>query len=216
MALVTAAAAMLMPASAAFAGGAAKAREQARIASVPSGHALRVDGRFGPDLAARVRERLDRQPDTRVLLVSSPGGLRWQALQLAELVNARGITVRIAGRCASACALLWAAADAREMTAGSRLGLHRSRLGTPWPLPSVVRELIVAWNDRKTERVLRSAGFPEPVIEQRSRTPPTAMSWFAAAELLLQGVPFTLHGPSQPMDTSAAALPRAERPETAG
>lgn len=174
---------------------AAGAAGQARIESMPSARVLRVDGRFGPDLAARVRERLDRHPDTRVLLVSSPGGVRWQALKLAHLVNERGIAVRATGSCASACALLWAAADARELAAGARLGLHRSRLPTSLPLPSAVRRLIVAWNDRKTERVLRAAGFPEHMIEQRSHTPPTAMSWFAPAELELQGVPFTLRDP---------------------
>lgn len=168
---------------------------QAVIAAVPEAGALRVSGRIGPQLASRVRDWLDRHPDTRVLLVRSPGGVRWQALQLAELVNERGITVRAVERCASACALLWAAADAREMAAGSRLGLHRSRLPTSLPLPSVLRGLIVAYNDRKTERVLRAAGFPERLIEQRSQTAPTAMSWFDTEQLHREGVPFTLHEP---------------------
>lgn len=166
---------------------------QAAIAAVPGEHAIRVSGRFGPQLESQVRDWLDRYPDTRVLVVQSPGGMRWQALQLAELLNARGITVRVDGRCASACALLWAAADSREMEPGSRLGLHSSRLPAPLPLPVAVRQWIVAYNDRETDRVLRDAGFPEQVIEQGSRTPPTSMSWFDAADLQAGDVPFVLH-----------------------
>ena len=139
-----------------------------------------------------MRDWLSRYPDTRVLVVQSPGGMRWQALELADLLNARGITVRVDGRCASACALLWAAADSREMEVGSRLGLHSSRLPTPLPLPATVRQWIAAFNDRRTDRVLRDAGFPERVIEQGSRTPPTSMSWFDSADLRAGDVPFVL------------------------
>ncbi|MBW3550290.1 MAG: hypothetical protein KY442_05520 [Proteobacteria bacterium] len=165
---------------------------QAAIAPVPTEQTLRVTGRFGPHLESRLLDWLNRYPDTRVLAVRSPGGMRWQALQVAELVNARGITVRIEGRCASACALLWAAAHSREMDVGASLGLHGSRLPMPLPLPAAVRGWIIGYNDRQTDRVLRGAGFPERMIEQGRHTPPSTMSWFDAAELRLGGVPFVL------------------------
>ena len=181
-------------AGAALASGTSRAAGEAVIAPVADEPALRVSGRFGEDLESQLRAWLGRYPQTQVLVVRSPGGLRWQALEVAELVNARGITVRIEGRCASACALLWAAADSREMTFDSRLGLHGSRLPAWLPLPAGVRGWIVAYNDRQTNRVLRAAGFPQRLIEQGHRTPPTAMSWYDAAELQLGGVPFVLRG----------------------
>lgn len=181
-------------AGAALASGTPPAAIEAVIAPDPGEHALRVSGRFGGDLESQLRAWLDRYPRTQVLVVSSPGGLRWQALKVAALVNARGITVRIEGRCASACALLWAAADSREMTFDSRLGLHGSRLPAWLPLPAGVHDWIVAYNDRQTDRVLREAGFPQRLIQQGQRTPPTAMSWYDAAELQLGGVPFVLRG----------------------
>lgn len=166
----------------------------ARIRALPSQHALVVDGRIGHAFEPDLRAWLRHYPDTRVVLMHSPGGLRWPALQVAELLNARGITLRVADSCASACALLWAAVDSREMAPGARLGLHRSHLPDPLPLPGFVKRGISAWNDRQTDRILRDAGFSPRLIARRDRTPPTAMSWFDAADLRHEGVPFRVRG----------------------
>jgi hypothetical protein len=187
------------------------ARAAAVIAPLPAEHALLVTGPIGDDFEARIRASLARYPDTSVLVVQSPGGVRYQALKVAELVNARGLTVRIAGRCASACALLWAAADSREMTLDSKLGLHGSRLTVPLPLPDAIREQIVARNDRQTDDVLRGAGFPQSIIAEGGRTPPTSMSWFGPLELKYGGVPFTLRDRgSQPVAASGVAQVAAD------
>lgn len=168
------------------------ARRGAAIAPLASGQALLATGPIGPGFAPRLRELLDAYPESNVLIVRGPGGMRHQALEAAELVNERGLTVRVAGRCASACALLWAAAKSREMTPGSRLGLHASRLTLPVPLPGLLTRRIVARNDRQTDAVLRRAGFPAHIIAEGGRTPPTSMSWFDPLELQHGGVPFTL------------------------
>jgi hypothetical protein len=192
-------------AAAAAAGMPGPARADAVIAPLPGEHALLVAGPIGDDFEARIRSALARYPDTGVIVVQSPGGVRYQALKAAELINARGVTVRIAGRCASACALLWAAAQSREMTPDSRLGLHGSRLAVPLPLPGAIEAQIVARNDRQTDEVLRSAGFPQRIIAEGGRTPPTAMSWFDPLELKHGGVPFTLRDRALPA-TAASAL----------
>lgn len=166
--------------------------------------AVRVDGPIGPRFESQLRTTLDAHPDARRVIVQSPGGMRRQALRAAELLNGRGLPVRISGRCASACALLWAAVDAREMTAGSRLGLHRSKLVGPLVFPDAIAKQINAHNDRETDAVLRGAGFPERVVALGSATPSTSMSWFAADELKREGVPFVLHDPSRAPATGMA------------
>jgi hypothetical protein len=196
----------LLATGAAIAGGTSEpARPGMSITPLPAEHALLVTGPIGADFEASVRASLERHPETSVLVMRSPGGVRHQALKVADLVNERGLTVRIDGRCASACALLWAAAQSREMTAASKLGLHDSRLDAPLPLPSAVEARINARNDRQTDEVLRSAGFPAAIIAEGGRTPPTSMSWFDPLTLKRGGVPFTLRDRATPARAGATA-----------
>lgn len=203
------------------AGGAQPARDYPTDAVIDYDavqQAVRVRGPIGPRFESHLRAALDAHPDAQRVIVRSPGGMRRQALRAARLINARGVPLRISGRCASACALLWAAADAREMTSGSRLGLHRSTLVGPLVFPDAVASQINAHNDRETDAVLRQAGFPERVVAQGSATPPTSMSWFAADELQREGVPFVMldrapagglaSAQSGPTADAAAALQR--------
>ena len=192
-ALVAATAALVLAAGGANAAGVVDAELPATaIETVPAEHALRISGLIGARFEADLRRALDGHPDVRRLIVTGPGGMRAQALRVAELANARGLTVRIAGRCASACALLWAAAKSREMTFDSGVGLHRSALDPSLALPDAVRESLMARNDRQTDDVLRQAGFPERVIAAGAATPATSMSWFSPYELRTGGVPFQL------------------------
>lgn len=190
------AAVLLLPTAALAAGAATPSRaypSDATVEYVATEQAVRVRGPIGPRFEPQLRAMLDAHPDAQRVVVQSPGGMRRQALRAAALLNERGLPVRIAGRCASACALLWAAVDVREMTAGSRLGLHRSKLVGPLVFPDAIAQQINAHNDRETDEVLRKAGFPERVVAAGSATPPSSMSWFAADELRREGVPFVLH-----------------------
>jgi len=159
---------------------------------LPYEQAIRVEGAIGPRFDTDVRAVLEANPDARHIVITSPGGMRAPAMRVAELANARGLTVRISGRCASACALLWAAAQRREMTYDGGLGLHRSGLDASLGLPDALRRKIMARNDRQTDDVLRRAGFPERVIAVGAATPADSMSWFSPYELQTGGVPFVL------------------------
>ncbi|HZH42714.1 MAG TPA: hypothetical protein VEY50_01330, partial [Lysobacter sp.] len=175
----------------------------------PDGEVLHVGGVIGPRFEADIRKALRRHRGTRALVIDSPGGLRAQAFKVARLVNARGLTVRVERRCASACVLLWAQARSREMAPGARLGLHRSSLETALPIPAALRAELMRRNDRDTDAVLRQAGFPERIVALGAATPPTTMHWFAADELQREGVPFALleagPSPAQPIAANAAA-----------
>lgn len=166
--------------------------QNATIEPIPGEAALRVSGPVGWSFEADVRDGLRQYPQTRVLLIDGPGGLRGQALRVAELANERGLVVRVDGRCASACALLWAAAERREMTFDSGIGLHKSALDPTLPLPDSMRAKIMARNDRQTDDVLRHAHFPDRIISVGATTPASSMSWFSPYELKTGGVPFVL------------------------
>jgi len=177
--------------------------ENATVTPLPGKEALRVEGVIGPDFERSIRRALRRHPHLHRIVITSPGGMRAQAMRVGELANRRGMTVRAEGRCASACVLLWATAASREMTAGSRIGLHRSNLEGTLPIPEAMRAQLIRRNDRETDAVLLNAGFPARVVEAGAATPPTTMAWFRADDLA--GVRFELLE-----STSTAALATAE------
>jgi len=172
-----------------LAAGSARAAEF-EITPVPAEEALQVTGRIGPRFAASVQAALDAYPGTRVLIVHSRGGLLHEARKVAALLNARGIAIRADGRCASACAVLWAATDAREMTADARLGLHRSTWHAPLPAP------LRAWSEKRSDRanvrVFLDAGFSPELAARAAQTPSSGMYWIGALELKREHVAFVL------------------------
>ena len=176
-------------ACAVLAAGAARAADY-EIQPVPSEHALRVTGRIGPRFAASVRGAIAMYPDTRVLIVRSRGGLLHEARAAAAVLNAHAIAIRVDGGCASACAVLWAATDVREMTVDSRLGLHRSRW--PVPLPALLRAWAEKRSDRANVQVFLDAGFSPELAQRAARTPSSSMFWIGALELKREQVQFVL------------------------
>ena len=168
------------------------AEENAVVTAAPEGDVLRISGVIGSKFEPDIRNALQKYPSIRRIDVASPGGLRAQAMRVGSLINKRGLTVRVEGRCASACVLLWATANSREMTADSRIGLHRSTLDPDLPIPDAVRQQLIERNDRETDEVLRKAGFSSRVVRMGAQTPPTTMTWFTPGELQVEGVPFRL------------------------
>lgn len=160
------------------------------ITPVPDSHALRVTGSIEARFSDRVQAALAAHPGTRVLIVRSRGGLLHEARELAAVLNARGIAVRAEGRCASACAVLWAATNVREMAPGAQLGLHRSKWAVRLPAP------LRAWAERRSDRAnvrtFLRAGFSPELAWQAARTPSSSMYWVDAPELEREQVAFVL------------------------
>lgn len=185
-----------------------------------SARELVVEGVIGPQFESDVRSALQREPKIRRMVVRSPGGLRAPAMRVGDYANRRGVTVRVEGRCASACVLLWATANSREMTAESRIGLHRSSLDQALPIPESMREQLMRRNDQETDEVLRRAGFPTRVVQLGAATPPTTMAWFTALELKVEGVPFILldrsgAGTASAIDNAGITVAGTARPASA-
>ena len=174
----------------AFGTAGATGQRNASVRYVPSQAAILIVGPFGEGLAAEVRHLLRVNPDARLVIVASNGGMRAQAIEVAKMLNERKITTRIFGRCASACALLWASTERREMTEASSLGLHKSHLAGL--LPQAIEKRIARANDNEDAAALRAAGFPTRLISARDATSADEVTWFSASELKRDGVQFTL------------------------
>lgn len=168
----------------------ARAAKPLEITPVPDANALRVSGSIEAGFSDRVQAALAAQPGVRVLIVHSRGGLLSEARKLAAVLNARRIAIRAEGRCASACAVLWAATDARQLTADARLGLHRSKWSVA--LPARIRAWWERRSDRANVRTFIAAGFPPALASRAAQTPSSSMYWVDARELQRERVEFAL------------------------
>ncbi len=81
------------------------------------------------DIAATDVDRFQELSSTRnsaVVLLRSGGGMMAPAIQMGEMIRAKGYTTIVKDYCASACALIWLAGSKRFMTATARIGLHQA------------------------------------------------------------------------------------------
>jgi hypothetical protein len=170
--------------------GPAQAREPLRITLAPDGQALEVRGSIEAGYADRVQAALAEHPEANMLIVRSRGGVLHEARKLAAVLNARGITLRAEGRCASACAVMWAATQRRELASDAKLGLHRSKWTVHLPAP--VRAWAERRSDRANVRTFLKAGFSPALAWRAAQTPSSSMYWVDAGQLQDEQVEFAL------------------------
>ena len=169
------------------------------IRAVPEVGLVLAIGRIDEGFAARLDRTLAQDPRLRVLEIESTGGHVAPAHEAIEMVNRRSVTVRVRGTCASACALLWAGADSRELGPKAKIGLHawRPSRSVSKPMEGFGRW----WTRRRAEEIFRAAGFPEQIIRTGLDTPPSQISWSSAGELRAAGVRFRAIPKSRPQNS---------------
>lgn len=145
-----------------------------------------VDAHFSERLARLV----DQNPQVRTIEIDSPGGFSDEAYRAAETLNRQGISVRVRGRCASACVYLWAATNVRSLREGALLGVHAARpVRQP---PGFLRGAVKRHNEALERQALANAGFTSALIERMRAVPHDEMLWLTPAELRSAGVKFEI------------------------
>lgn len=162
----------------------------ALIRIVPNRDLMLVIGHLNHGFADQLAQELDRNHAVKVIEIESSGGISSEAHNAARLLNQRQITIRVRGRCSSACALLWAGTDRREILGKGQLGLHNTRPGKR--PPKLLEQVIRARNERMYVEPLKHAGFSDSMIARARATPPESMLWLSAADLKRDGVRFKL------------------------
>ena len=151
-----------------------------------------VFGQIVPGFEEELRQAIARHPRLKRVSIESLGGQSLEAKRTAELLNERGITIRVAGNCASACAFLWAASDRRELMPKARIGLHA---GLPVRhAPGPLEDIVSIARHKISNDMLRHAGFPDALILKGNQTPHDSILWLTPSELSSNGVKFTLVG----------------------
>jgi hypothetical protein len=165
-----------------------------------------VIGTIDRAFSARLETALDSSESLRTVQIESGGGLESQAYQATRLLNSRGITVSVIGRCASACALLWAGAEKRELRRGGLIGLHASR--PAHQLPGVLQAYARERRVQLATGALRHAGFPEQLITRGLSVPHESVLWLGVDELRAAGVQFVPTERKSPVNSSKPKSPR--------
>lgn len=92
------------------------------------GRFLVASGEVGNDLGA-FRQALDDHRIDTVVFVNSPGGDLWTGMRIGRLIADRGLATVVAGRCLSACAIMFVGGRERRFADAFRntpayLGIH--------------------------------------------------------------------------------------------
>jgi len=149
-----------------------------------------VTGWIDPQFESRLAALLAHNPQVTVVEIESPGGLASQAYKAAGTLNRRGIELRVRGRCASACSLLWSSAAKRSLVEGALIGLHSGQLTSDFP--RALQRVARRHHERRIGEVLAGAGFPPRLIAEGLATPRASMLWLSTEQLARGGVRFTL------------------------
>ncbi|TXK59044.1 hypothetical protein [Alkalisalibacterium limincola] len=147
-------------------------------------------GPIDAGFSERLRAALDSNAAATSLEVESLGGLSEEAYAAANLLNDRGIGIRVRGRCASACALMWASAEQRILFEGARIGFHAGRPSRD--PPAILRGAVQRHSSRLAAVAMAKAGFDDEMIERAANTPHESMLWLEVAEAKAAGAVFEL------------------------
>ncbi len=120
------------------------------------GTALFIRGEIAAGLGAAVDQALLARPDLRTVFLDSPGGDVGEALRVADVIEAHGLSTVVRRQCASACTALFVAGRERRLLPLGRLGFHACRYAILWYWPCSSREqerrMVAAGIDRRFGR----------------------------------------------------------------
>jgi hypothetical protein len=137
------------------------------IRIMPGGEAVEVSGSFSWAVPQNLTAALASAPRVRTVRLDSPGGYIQPALQVAEIIRARGLDTYVPRMCASACTVVFLAGKDRFLAPDARLGFHQAH--APGVAP--------AYFDALLRATYQKAGVPDGFIDHVLRTPPQSI-WF--------------------------------------
>jgi len=161
--------------------------------------AVVVKGTIGATTPKDFEAVLEAHPDTRLVLLDSPGGWVHGANEIAKAVNAKALTARVQGDCASACVAIWAASPAREMTPKSEIGLHRAAALVRLPdglsqIAAIPLQVLMRIGGSGYTHWLRYAGFSDAALSRMREVSPDEIWLLGADDLRAAGVKVAVVG----------------------
>jgi ATP-dependent protease ClpP protease subunit len=147
---------------------------------------IRLSGALERGSAVRFKEVLSAAPDARLVDVSGPGGLIYEARWISRMIEQRGLDTMVSTECHSACVDIFAAGTRRLMYTSAIVGLHSARSFTG----GVAEDANRAFNQR-----LYKIGVEPRFLLVGSDTPPDDIWINSARKAYLAGLATEVVGP---------------------
>lgn len=167
---------------------------QLRVLS--SGTVLELSGSFSWALPQNLEAVLAGAPGVRIVRLESPGGLVLPALQVATIIQQRGLDTYVGRLCASACTVAFLGGHQRWLASDARLGFHQAHAS------GVSADEASAFLQAAYEKF----AVPPPFVAHVLRTPPIEL-WYPTQQEL-RAVHYTTGDPP----ASAISLGRSPLP----
>lgn len=174
-----------------------------RVFSEYDNRTLLLDGQIVPGTFLAVKEQLDEFPEVQFFALNSPGGSVVEGLNIARLVEERGITTLVTEghNCFSSCSFIFLAGSARYVR-GGQLGVHQF---TGSGDEAIAQELVAEIYD-----TLLEFGISSQVMSRMFRTPSDQIYVFTEEELIT----FEINRHTKPVTPSAVTEQGSDQERT--
>lgn len=148
-----------------------------------------VIGNIEENFTKRLRDHLNANPSRKTIVLTSDGGLVYEAATAADLIRARGLNTQIENNegCLSACSILWLAGKVRYMSEGGRLGLHSPALSDAELYHRMPVSELRAMFDFARSVMIKHGATPAMIVIMES-TPPASMTFLSRSQLAELGI----------------------------
>jgi hypothetical protein len=128
-------------------------------------------------------QELSSPLNNAIVLLRSGGGKMAPAIQIGEVVKAKGYTTVVNDLCASSCALIWLAGSKRFMTPTAHIGLHQAYNGTG-QADGLGNAILGSY--------LTRVGLSYSAIAYATQARPDEMKWLTVDDAKRLGIPVIL------------------------
>ena len=154
-----------------------------QIRVLSDGAVIEVSGSFSWALPQNLEAVLSSAPNARVVRLESPGGHLLPAMQIATIIQQRGLDTYVGRLCASACTIAFLGGRRRWLAPDARLGFHDA-IAPGFPADQATALL---------RSIYEKFAVPAPFIARVIRTPHTTV-WYPDQDQL-RAVHFTTGAP---------------------
>ena len=168
---------------------------QLRVLS--DGTVLELSGSFSWALPQNVQAILAGAPGVRVVRLESPGGHVLPALQVATIIQQRGLDTYVGRLCASACTVAFLGGRQRWLASDARLGFHQAH--APGVPPDQANAFL--------QDAYAKFAVPPPFVAHVLRTPPADL-WYPTQQELRAAHYTTGDPPDSVLSLGRSPLPR--------
>jgi hypothetical protein len=148
----------------------------ARLTISDDGKSVFLNGAIESGMAMKFQAVLEAAPDVRTIVLQSEGGRLGEAIDISEIVRAKGLDTYVESWCHSACTIILLAGRDRAAAPSARIGFHEPAF--PGAKAADIPSLRSV-----SRRIYDNAGV-QPTFTDRAFATPTSGMWFPTVEEL--------------------------------